>query len=89
MPSRSGRRAAKNRHPYGKPSVEIEHREELSKNPSRALDPGNLWEIFRRQHDFQHGEYAFRWHMGSFPQSPHTANLPAEFGDPLDYAFWP
>ncbi len=69
--------------------MEIEHREELNKNPGRALDPGNLWEIFRRQHDFQHGNYAFRWHMGSFPQSPHTANLSTEFGNPLDYAFWP
>jgi hypothetical protein len=69
--------------------MELEHREELSMNPARALDPDNIWEIFKRQHDFQHGNYAFRWHAGSFPQSPHIAGLSQQFGNPLDYQYWP
>jgi hypothetical protein len=69
--------------------MELEHRVELNVAPSRALDPTNIWELFRRQHDFQHGNYAMRWHAGSFPQSPHTGNLSREFGDPLNYKLWP
>jgi 5-methylcytosine-specific restriction endonuclease McrA len=68
--------------------MELDHRIELSRDPSRALEPTNIWELFRRQHDFQHG-YAMRWHLGSFPQSPHTANLSKEFGDPLLQKYWP
>jgi hypothetical protein len=70
-------------------SMEIEHCAELSREPGRALDPTNLWEISRRQHDFRHGNVPVRWHMGSFPRSPHAANLPSKFGNPLDYAVWP
>lgn len=69
--------------------IELDHREQLSKNLQRALDPTNIWELFRRQHDFQHGEYAFRWHAGSFPESPLSKNLPKEFGDPSQYTQWP
>jgi hypothetical protein len=69
--------------------IELDHREYLSKVPQRALDPTNIWELFRRQHDFQHGEFPFRWHQGSFPESPHTKGLSAEFGDPLRYKQWP
>ena len=68
--------------------IELEHRLELSKYPDRALDPMNIWELFKRQHDFQHG-YAFRWHMGSFPESPHFKTLSRVFGDPLHYPQWP
>src|SRR5262249_49581466 len=62
--------------PYGPDGfpMELEHRVELSKDPTLALEPSNLWEIFRRQHDFQHGNYAFRWHSGSEPRSPHGAD---------------
>jgi hypothetical protein len=70
-------------------SIELDHREELAKNPGRALDATNIWEIFRRQHDFQHGNYAFRWHMGSFPQSPLEKDLPRKFGDPTKHKDWP
>jgi hypothetical protein len=69
--------------------IELEHREELSKNPLRALDPTNIFELFRRQHDFQHGNYGFRWHAGSLPVSPHAKNLNKEFGDPLQHKLWP
>ena len=69
--------------------IELDHRELLSKNPAKALDATNIWELFRRQHDFQHGEYSMRWHIGSFPQSPHSRNLPKRFGDPLRYKEWP
>jgi hypothetical protein len=69
--------------------VELEHRKELANDPRLALQAENLWEIFRRQHDFQHGSYAFRWHMGSEPRSPHDANLPRQFGEPNHMSYWP
>jgi hypothetical protein len=79
------------RAPYGPDgfSMELEHRQELSQHPALALDPANIWEIFRRQHDFQHGAYAFRWHPGSEPRGPHDANLPTWCGDPKQFAQWP
>ncbi len=69
--------------------IELDHREELNANPARALDPANVWELFRRQHDFQHGNYAFRWHPGSLPESPQSAGLSREFGNPLEHRYWP
>lgn len=69
--------------------IELGHWEEISKNPSRALDATNIRELFSRQHDFQHGNYAFRWHLGRLPRSPHVANLSPVFGDPLQEQSWP
>jgi hypothetical protein len=70
-------------------SMELEHRTTLKQDPLLALEPSNLWEIFRRQHDFQHGDVAVRWHLGSMPQSPHAKNLPMKHGDAKQHQHWP
>jgi hypothetical protein len=70
-------------------SIELEHRELLSEKPQRALDPTNIFELFKRQHDFQHGDVGLRWGPGGIPKSPHEKNLKSEFGDPSKYPQWP
>jgi len=73
-------------------SIQIHHVVERNQDPSKALDPGNLIEMFGRQHDFQHpAPPANRFRLlfpGNIPRTPHTR--PAdEFGDPLLFQRWP
>ena len=70
-------------------SIELEHRELLSEYPQRALDPTNVFELFKRQHDFQHGDVGLRWGPAGVPKSPHEKELKTEFGDPSRYQQWP
>jgi hypothetical protein len=65
--------------------IELDHREQLSKSPQRAPDPTDIWEPFHRQHDFQHGEHAFRLHTGSFPRKPTPKSLRESRSSPV----WP
>jgi hypothetical protein len=74
--------------PDGAP-MELEHRVQFHSDPNRVFDPDNIWELFRREHDFQHGEYGFRWSLKKLPQSPHDAGLATIYGNPQDYKFWP
>jgi hypothetical protein len=74
--------------PDGYP-LELHHIDELHSHPDRALDPENIREIFKRQHDFQHGNYGFRWSLKRLPQSPWTARLPLNWGEAKNFAYWP
>jgi hypothetical protein len=70
--------------------MELAHSEELARNPGRSLDADNIKEIFRSQHDFDHGDLAMRWHKKRSPRSPHEANLPDIDGVPAKkHKYWP